>query len=195
MKRRLPLMIAVPAIPLLVAIIQWRLFPALTSPAGWYVTAASVVILTIIVIRSGIGRRLELLTGNSATGRPLLMLLLASAAVPFGSELIVKSGQRLGLYREGTVIYLHVLIATMVLLVVSIEAAGWMQRVEARRLLSEQTLRLQIERMPIAHMTLSPQFEITSWSPAAERIFGWKEQEIVGRSAGELFRGNLPGDP
>jgi two-component system cell cycle sensor histidine kinase/response regulator CckA len=47
---------------------------------------------------------------------------------------------------------------------------------------SEARLRQQIARMPIACITLSRELIVLSWNPAAERIFGYSEAEIVGRS-------------
>jgi len=44
-----------------------------------------------------------------------------------------------------------------------------------------------VDRMPIACITFSPEWEIESWNPAAQRIFGWGAEEIVGRPAAVLL--------
>ena len=46
---------------------------------------------------------------------------------------------------------------------------------------SQAQLQLQIERMPIACITWSPEFRVTSWNPAAEKIFGYAANETVGK--------------
>jgi len=45
-----------------------------------------------------------------------------------------------------------------------------------------QTLRALVEACPLAIMLLEPEDGIVSlWNPAAERIFGWREDEVLGR--------------
>jgi len=46
---------------------------------------------------------------------------------------------------------------------------------------SEGRLQLQINRMPIALILLSCEFRVLSWNPAAERIFGFTQEEALGR--------------
>ncbi len=43
-----------------------------------------------------------------------------------------------------------------------------------------ETLKSLVDASPLAIMTLTLDGVITSWNPAAERIFGWKEAEAVG---------------
>jgi len=51
--------------------------------------------------------------------------------------------------------------------------------IERAELLTQLTL--QIERMPLAYMLSGPDFRFTRWNPAAERIFGFAEAEILGK--------------
>ena len=45
-----------------------------------------------------------------------------------------------------------------------------------------QTLRALVEACPLAIMLLEPEEGVVSlWNPAAERIFGWREDEVLGR--------------
>ncbi len=57
------------------------------------------------------------------------------------------------------------------------------------RMTSESRLRelnrmllLHIENTPMGIVEWSPNFEIRRWTPQAERIFGWSEEEVIGRS-------------
>jgi PAS domain S-box-containing protein len=43
-----------------------------------------------------------------------------------------------------------------------------------------QTLQTLIEASPLAIITLDPNFKISLWNPGAERMFGWKESEVLG---------------
>jgi two-component system cell cycle sensor histidine kinase/response regulator CckA len=44
-----------------------------------------------------------------------------------------------------------------------------------------QALRALIEATPLAVMTLDPSGTVTLWNPGAERLFGWKAEEAIGR--------------
>ncbi|MBI4396020.1 MAG: PAS domain S-box protein [Elusimicrobia bacterium] len=46
---------------------------------------------------------------------------------------------------------------------------------------TDQNLRSLIEVSPLAIVVLDEKGRVTAWNPAAERIFGWSEQEILGR--------------
>lgn len=55
------------------------------------------------------------------------------------------------------------------------------KKAEAALLLSETRLKLQIERMPIGFIVWTPDFKVMSWNPSAESIFGYTEQEMLGK--------------
>jgi PAS domain S-box-containing protein len=59
------------------------------------------------------------------------------------------------------------------------EARGHLQR-ERDELLAR--LRLQFERMPIACLVTDPLIRIIDWNPAAERIFGYRREEVMGKN-------------
>ncbi|MEW6713921.1 MAG: PAS domain S-box protein [Nitrospirota bacterium] len=44
-----------------------------------------------------------------------------------------------------------------------------------------QTLQSLFQASPVAIIVLNPSGEVAMWSPAAERIFGWKAGEVIGR--------------
>jgi hypothetical protein len=55
------------------------------------------------------------------------------------------------------------------------------RRAEANLRETNQTLRALIQGSPLAIVSLDAQRRVTMWNPAAERLFGWQEDEVVGR--------------
>ena len=47
---------------------------------------------------------------------------------------------------------------------------------------SNETLRALINASPLAIMAIDPESKVTMWNPAAERIFGWTEDEVLGQN-------------
>ena len=56
---------------------------------------------------------------------------------------------------------------------------------------SQRLLRQQIAEMPIGHILCDTDFRIRSWNPAAERIFGYRAEEVMGRHASLLVPGEI----
>jgi PAS domain S-box-containing protein len=55
------------------------------------------------------------------------------------------------------------------------------KRAEAALHETNQTLQALIQASPVAIINLDPQGIVEIWNPAAERIYGWSEQEVKGR--------------
>ncbi len=56
-----------------------------------------------------------------------------------------------------------------------------LRQAEAERALLLSQLQLQIERMPLAYMLTDSNLRYSRWNPAAERIFGFSEAEVIGK--------------
>ncbi len=52
---------------------------------------------------------------------------------------------------------------------------------------SEARLQLWIERMPIACIVMDPSYRINAWNPAAEEIFGYRAEEVLGKRPGDFI--------
>jgi PAS domain S-box-containing protein len=52
-------------------------------------------------------------------------------------------------------------------------------RQERDRLLRQ--LQTHVERLPLAYLVSGPDFRYTRWNPAAERLFGFREADVLGR--------------
>ncbi len=57
------------------------------------------------------------------------------------------------------------------------------ERTRAEKALMEtnQALAALIESAPLAIVSMTAEHKIKSWNPAAERMFGWREEEVLGR--------------
>jgi two-component system cell cycle sensor histidine kinase/response regulator CckA len=61
------------------------------------------------------------------------------------------------------------------------------KRAEEQLKKSEARLRLQIDRMPIGCITWDSKFRVVSWNPTAEKIFGFSEDEALGKHPYDLI--------
>jgi len=136
------------------------------------------------------------------TSALMVRLLIVGAVLPLASEGIVSFGERHGVYSAGAVTMLHVVVVSVLFSAIALAEGLALRRVEkdrfaAQRLIeeSEARLGLQIQRMPSACITLSRDFTVMSWNPAAVRIFGFTEAEIVGTPFSRLLPNGMAEEP
>ena len=60
------------------------------------------------------------------------------------------------------------------------------KQAEEQLRVAEQRMRQHVERTPVAVIGWDPQYRVTDWNPAAERIFGYTKAEALGRHAADL---------
>jgi len=60
------------------------------------------------------------------------------------------------------------------------------KRAETERVELLNRLTIQIERLPLAYLLCGPDFCYTRWNPAAERMFGFTQAEVLGRHPFEV---------
>ncbi len=65
--------------------------------------------------------------------------------------------------------------------VAQVKALLRLRHAEAERDRLLERLRLHVERMPLAYMVKDADFRVTDWNPAAERTFGFRKEEVLGR--------------
>jgi len=52
---------------------------------------------------------------------------------------------------------------------------------------SEERMRLELDRLPIAHIVWNADFRVAAWNPAAEKVFGYTAAEALGHHPYELI--------
>jgi len=73
-------------------------------------------------------------------------------------------------------------------------AAAWRDITERKR--AEEALAYQAQLLASVNdaiISTDEEFALKSWNPAAERIYGWKAEEVFGRPAQEVLRTEFPG--
>ena len=67
------------------------------------------------------------------------------------------------------------------------EETALRSQAEARVHAREQWLDLLIQNTPVACVAWTPDYRITAWNPAAERIFGFLREQVIGKNAFDVF--------
>lgn len=66
------------------------------------------------------------------------------------------------------------------------------EEIDSRRIIEEklsmtlQRLKLHVENTPLGVVEFNEQYQITSWSKSAEKIFGWTADEVIGKTINDF---------
>jgi len=161
-----------------------------------YAGMALHTVLTFIVLCLGILLArphqgfMKVVTNRSTGGFIARRMLLAAIAIPFLLGWLIVQGYRVGLYNTTFGLSLLVMVSIVVFAVWIWQNAQILDRLDIARQHAEaqlqetnQTLQAIIQASPLAIITLDTQTNLKMWSPAAQSIFGWTEQEVLGRPA------------
>lgn len=147
----------------------------------------SILCLGILLLHPEQGL-MKIVMSNSTAGFIARRLLLAAMIIPSIAGFLVVQGYRAGLYRTEFGISLLVITNIIVFVVWIWQNAQTLDKLDHRRQKVEEelqealsTLESLIQASPLAIISFDGDAKLKLWSPAAEHIFGWKAQEVLGR--------------
>jgi PAS domain S-box-containing protein len=163
---------------------------------SWYTSMALHTAMTFTVLCVGIllaqpdQGLMKIITSKGMGGYLARRLLIAAIAIPFVLGWLINQGQQAGLYTPTFGLSLLVVANITIFAVLICQNAQRLDRLDHRRQQVEEelqdtlaTLQALIQASPLAIISLDTEGKLKLWSPAAERIFGWTEQEVLGRLA------------
>jgi PAS domain S-box-containing protein len=144
-----------------------------------------------------VGRRICCFPRNVRGLFPRDAVLQALQAESYlGTTLWSAQGEPIGLIAViGRKPLADTLLAEAILQIVAVRAAGELERQQAEEQLRELTRRLtyHVDNSPLAVIEWGPDMRLIRWSGEAEKIFGWKAEEVLGKRM-EDFRWIYPED-
>lgn len=158
-----------------------------------HVSLALPTAITFIVICWGIlltkpeRGMLKIITSSNLGGFIARRLLIAAIAIPFVLGWLIHQGQQAGFYTSTFSLSLLVITNISIFVILIWQNAKVLARIDRRRQQVENelqetltTLQTLIQASPLAIISLDTEAKLKLWSPAAESIFGWSEQEVLG---------------
>jgi PAS domain S-box-containing protein len=164
-------------------------------------TAAALMMLCVGILFARPGEGLmAVVSADRAGGIMARRLLLATILVPIVLGWARLFGERYIHYAPGFGVSVLVLALVVIFSVLIWRNAATLNLLEeqregalAERRLAElqlqeasQRLRLHVENSPLAVVEWDSQFRVTRWTGAAEQFFGWRAEEILGKSVDQI---------
>ena len=137
---------------------------------------------------------MKLITADSVESKMVRRLLSVLLGMPVILGWLILLGERLRFYDLTFGVALMVILTTVLLSFMVWWNAGWLRRTEMQRKEVEDELRYQarvLRHVSDAVIATDKELRITSWNRAAERMYGWKASEVIGRNASEIVRSEL----
>ena len=102
-------------------------------------------------------------------------------------------GERMELFKSEEGVVLVAITYTVCFLILVLLTARSVNKMDQKRRIteealrkSEQKLKYHIENSPLAVIEWDKNYLVTQWSEAAEKIFGWKKEETIGKTIDKL---------
>lgn len=131
---------------------------------------------------------IKIITRKNLGGFIARRLLIAAIVIPFILGWLIYQGQQAGLYTPTFSLSLLVIANIILFVIVIWQNAKVLDRLDQRRQQVEEelqetliTLQALIKASPLAIINLDTDGKLKLWSPAAESIFGWTKQEVLGQ--------------
>ena len=149
----------------------------------------------LLLASPGVGT-MRLLISDCAGGVMLRRLLVLPLVFLVIGRLLL-SGTRLGLYDREFCFALMVIAGAVVSLIATSVVARTLSRVDHARAEVMRRLQLQLQEAKLAAaivehsadaiISFEPEGAVLSWNPAAQRVFGYSSQEMIGQPISKLF--------
>lgn len=152
-------------------------------------TAAIFALLSVGVVFARPDKGImAIVTSRYAVGGMVRRLLPAVIGVPLVLGWLILLGQQVDFYSPPFGLALFTALSALVLAVLVSIYASSLNRTDILRVRAEeeiqrstQTLSALVQASPVAIVAVDRDRNVTIWNPAAERVFGWKESEVLGR--------------
>ncbi|HSL31274.1 MAG TPA: PAS domain S-box protein [Anaerolineales bacterium] len=134
---------------------------------------------------------MNLITTDFIEGEVIRRLLPVLFGMPIIIGWLSLLGIRGGLYDIASGFAMMAILTTALLSLVVWWNAGWLRRADRKRKEVEKELRYQarlLSHINDAVIATDERLEITAWNRAAERIYGWKSSEVIGRNVSDVLR-------
>lgn len=150
-----------------------------------YMAVPGVITLTLLSVAAlltrldvGLGR---LLASDRLDGRVFRLALVPAIVVPLACG-VLRSGLVAAGVSEVAAAWLYGVTGVVVMTASAALVAHYLGRADAAAAEADARLRAIVSLSPLAVVTVDTQGTVTSWNPAAERLFGYAAEEVLGKA-------------
>jgi len=169
------------------SLVSFGKFESYTGMA-FLTSAAFLLLVTAILLDDPESEVVRALTSNSLGAVLEKRLLPAAVFVPFLVGWIGMEGQNAGLYNPALGIALFTTANIVIFFMLILWCARTLQVVDGERLEAQAALQKSsdmlssmIRASPMPIIGIDNNEKVCIWNPAAERVFGWSEEELLGK--------------